>query len=541
MAYFRVHAGSERRALHVNHPTMSWILRFGLLIVGQCVCLWAHCQNTFEKLLPDLQPTWGDCCRRSPSGGLTICFEAGDHSGPSGSDIALVSFNDQGDTLWTRTYGRSFDETCFHLLVTIDGGYLLTGSTTTSATDFPPENIYLIRTDSVGDTLWTRSYAHFIRNTGWSAFECDDGGFVVVGSSDQWINYGGLYIIKIDTQGNLLWSKFYDYFFPPDFESTVSVRCATQASNGDFFVAGSLIGSSEAFLAKFDSDGNLLWARETDSIQYIEQLESTPDGGLIISGSYNANPLLVRLDSVGLPIWSKAYDGVAYGGVIASIQTSDGGLAVVAQTIDWAPESSDVYFLKTDSEGEVLFSRTFGDTLWDAGRGIVEADDGGYFIVAFTTSFGFGFPMAVIKTHSSGNTDCHQHNDTTVAVDVQLTWDTMELQLYPSVTEQYPSACSIRSGTTVLDLCSVGVNEASPSSIAIHVFPNPTRGGFIVSIASGHAGSEIGVFNALGERVYSAKVLQPETRIDLTPFPRGMYLVKVSTGRSAVVEKVVLE
>jgi hypothetical protein len=85
------------------------------------------------------------------------------------------------------------------------------------------------------------------------------------------------------------------------------------------------------------------------------------------------------------------------------------------------------------------------------------------------------------------------------------------------------------------------MNDSRVDDPPIHVFPNPTHGRFTVVIASDYAGSEVRIFNAIGERVYSERVVQPESRIDLTSFPRGMYLVKVSTGRSAVVEKVVLE
>lgn len=331
------------------------------------------------------------------------------------------------------------------------------------------------------------------------------------------------------------------FFHHQDYdESTMNARGVAQTVDGSFLVSGYRTYHG-ACLCKFDPDGNVIWSKSTSESQYFGQMESTPNGDVMISGGFNSNPLLIRLDSQCNPMWSKAYDGVAYGGVTGFARTSDNGIAVIGQTIDMAPGSSNVYFLKIDSAGEPQFSRTFGNTLWDAGRGVVEADDGGYFIVAWSQSFGFNSPMCVIKTDSIGGSDCYEYNDTTTVVDVQLNWNTFVLDILPSLTERYPSACSIRSGTTVLDLCSVGVNEASPSPIAIHVFPNPTHGGFIVSIASDYAGSEIGIFNALGERVYSAKAVQPETRIDLTSFPRGMYLVKVSTGRSAVVEKVVLE
>jgi hypothetical protein len=400
----------------------------------------------------------------------------------------------------------------------------------------------LIKTNATGDTIWTRAYGQLTYNTGFGAIECSDGGFIVVGSAeDSGGYYGGLYIIKINAQGDPIWTRFYDHLIMPDLESSVSVDCAALASNGDFFVAGNRASYPGVFLARLDSTGYLIWCRTTDDSPYFDQLEATPDGGVILSGDFNSNPLLIQLDPLGNTVWSKAYDGVAYWGVVSFTRTWDNGLAVTGQTVFQGAGSGNVYFLKTDSAGEVLLSRTYGDTAWDAGRGIVQSADGGYYLVAFRFSSQDPAGVSVTKTDPSGNSDCYQHYDTTVAVNVQLNWYDLELQSFSSIAERHPSACSIRSGTMVLPLCPVGMNDSRVDSRPIRVFPNPTHGRFTVVIASDYAGSEVRIFNAIGERVYSERVVQPESRIDLTSFPRGMYLVKVSTGRSAVVEKVVLE
>lgn len=185
---------------------MNWIPRFGLLVVVQGVSLWAHSQSTFQKLLPDLKPEWGQYCVHPVTGGLTFTSTAHDQFGTSGDDIALVSLNNEGDTLWSRVYGRSFADRCHSLTATADGGYLITGST--ASTNALPTRVFLIRTDAQGDTLWTRAYGNTDYDFGWSAIQCLDGGFLVLG-------WNRLYMIRIDAQGDLLWSKTYDYLFPP--------------------------------------------------------------------------------------------------------------------------------------------------------------------------------------------------------------------------------------------------------------------------------------------------------------------------------------
>lgn len=203
--------------------------------------------------------------------------------------------------------------------------------------------------------------------------------------------------------------------------------------------------------------------------------------------------------------------------------------------------SSDVCFLKTDGLGEVQFSRTFGDTEWDAGRGIVEAEDGGYLIIGWSQSFGFNQSMYLIKTDSTGASDCHQDSVTTIVTDIDLVWQDLELDTFPSNTVEYSAACSIRSGATVLAVCPVGVNEQPAIDLPIEVFPNPAHDRFTVALASEHLGSEIEIFNAQGKKVYQTRVDRPEMVIDRVPYPSGIYLIKVTTVDGAAVQRIIFD
>jgi hypothetical protein len=82
--------------------------------------------------------------------GRTESFGAGDE------DVYLIKTDAQGETLWTRTYGGPNNDWCHSVQQTADGGYIATGGTSVDAPE--PYDVYLIRTDARGDTLWTRTY-----------------------------------------------------------------------------------------------------------------------------------------------------------------------------------------------------------------------------------------------------------------------------------------------------------------------------------------------------------------------------------------------
>ena len=525
---------------------MKSLLRLSLLVFLHIAPVWVLSQDTFQKVFPTLQPTWGDCTRRSHTGGLIFSSWAWNQFGSSSNDIALISIDNQGDTLWTKTYGRPFNDACFNLLATNDGGYMLTGYTETDASSDFGTPIYLIRTDGTGDTLWTRAFGAGRYHLGFDAVECTDGSFLVVGSWGG-AYYDGLYILKVGALGDLMWTKHYDSQIQVgwnEWASTVSVQCILGTSNGDFFVAGDRAGFSGSFLAKLNSNGDVLWSGATSDIQFIDQLDPTSDGGLMISGSYDSKPLLVRLDANGESQWAKAYVGSASGGSIGSTITSDNGVALVAQTASSNTNSSNIYFLKTDSLGEVEYSRMFGDTLWDAGRGIIEVLNGGYLILGWSQSFGSNTAMYLIRTDSIGSSGCHEYFDATTAMNIDIAWDTLELESLSSATFQYPSSCSIRSGTTLRSLCpidQVGHEESIRRLQPVQIFPNPARDRFTIVLNSVESTHTVEVWNAQGVQVYRNSDILTRTEISCSSWTSGVYFVKIINAHSSYVRKIVLE
>lgn len=140
-------------------------------------------------------------------------------------------------------------------------------------------------------------------------------------------------------------------------------------------------------------------------------VKETNDGGYIVTGytrSYGAmsgrNLLLLRTDSYGNPIWIKGYGGNNDEEGNAVVQTLDGGFVSAGYTKSFGSGGNDFYLIKVDSSGNQLWDRVFGGTSDEEAYSMVSTSDGGFLLAGATSSFGAGSrDIWLVKTDASGN------------------------------------------------------------------------------------------------------------------------------------------
>jgi hypothetical protein len=303
-----------------------------------------------------------------------------------------------GDTLWTREiYGRSNHG--YSVQQTTDGGYVICAQGNTL-------DIHLTKTDSLGNTLWTRAFGGTSEDCGYSVRQTACGGYVIAGYTRS---YGagsyGAYLIQTDSLGDTLWTRTYggalaDYGY--------SVQ---QTADGGYIIAGSTrsfgAGYSDVYLIKTNRNGIRTWDRTFGgtSDDYSYSVHQTSDGGYIIAGatcSYgmgSSDVYLVRTNAAGDPLWTKAFGGDLWDYGRSVQQTQDGGYIVAGYTRSYGAGYSDVYLIRTDPTGDTLWTKTFGGPRADYAYSVQQTTDGGYVISGKAN----GGCLYLIKTDSRGN------------------------------------------------------------------------------------------------------------------------------------------
>jgi hypothetical protein len=294
--------------------------------------------------------------------------------------LALGSICKAQDTLWARNYGSvSSSELGLCGTVTSDGGYAVCGV----SYNFSGGDFWLVRTDVNGDTVWTKDYgadrwqeAHYIIQTG-------DGGFAICGGSSIAVGNDDMFIVKTDSSGDTLWTRLIGNVGAND-----EAEAIIQTSDGCYLAVGmgSFSGNTQLYMVKLNQDGDQIWSRNYggSSSDYAYGVVETPDSGFAITGTYsfgyaNSDLWLLRTDSQGDTLWTRRFDfhnNLDRGDAI--VLTADGGFAIGGRT--WVGSSPQLLILRTDPDGNMLWSREFGGPSVEFAESIDITADGGFVI-----------------------------------------------------------------------------------------------------------------------------------------------------------------
>ena len=311
--------------------------------------------------------------------------------------------------LFNNTFGDASYDYGRSLIELNDGGYLIAGNTSLLGDNY--SNALLIKIDHTGKEMWKRDYTFSSVDRLNMVKELQDGSLVAAGFKISSTNYSkDILVIKTDAQGNLEWQRSYG---DAQDETANSIDISI---GGGFIISGEVInentGFSLCYLIKIDNEGELDWSNTFGGSQNDNGLSviSTNDAGFAITGmtrslgDSNGDVWLIKVNSNGEMEWERTYGGddTEYGRTIQ--QTVDGGYIIIGQTESFGLGYNDAYLIKTDSQGNEIWSQTFGGQGTDQGRQVVNTLDEGYLISGYTDSFGTlgGFNFWLVKANSLG-------------------------------------------------------------------------------------------------------------------------------------------
>jgi hypothetical protein len=275
--------------------------------------------------------------------------------GAGKNDIYLIRLDSLGNVLWERTYGGTENDFGRSVQVTSDNGFIICGTTDSYGAGY--SDLYLIRTNEAGDTLWTRTFGGSGGESGMAVRQTADGGFIAIGSTGSFgTGYSSIYAVRVNAAGDSIWAKTYGGT-RADFGSGIEI-----AFDGGFLFSGWTAsygaGFYDAYLVKTDTDGNFLWHRtyggEREDRAYSVQLAL--DGGYILTGTMEGSGTrlldiyVIKTDPSGFAVWEQTYGGSKsdYGRLI--FQEAGRDYMLIGDTYSYTSGGSDIYVLKIEGE-----------------------------------------------------------------------------------------------------------------------------------------------------------------------------------------------
>jgi hypothetical protein len=436
------------------------------------------------------------------------------------SDGWIIKTDTIGNINWEKTYGGTLGDN-IRGIIPSDGEYFLLGASNSSDGDISNDpypntwDYWIVKIDNSGNIIWEKIVGGNGDEVMWSGTPTSDGGVVALGwtgstDGDITINYGAydMWMVKINSDGEKEWDLSIG---TNDFDYGHAI---IQTSDGGFLVGGtSTLGeggnltcepyndNGEAILVKLDADRNIEWQQcyggsGHDAVLALLELEdgylfsgygSSDDGDLTGSGWHGESDVwIVKIDFYGNIIWQKCFGGsngemgknlfkTENNGFVAVVNTysNDGDVTGNHSSSEY---DSDIWILKLDSDGELLWQQCFGGEGKDrVDFGVIKKSDNN-FVIAGETDYGPSYDVA-----------CTPHGGNGIDRDLWV----FEIQ----------------------DTTSVGLHEILPKNSEILVYPNPAKDYVIFEIKGSKIKGNILIKDIFGQQIAELPIKNQKSKI----------------------------
>lgn len=311
-------------------------------------------------------------------------------------DAWAMRANRSGETIWRRSFGGRMADQFFGVVGARDGGMVAVGHTRSSGAG--QSDLWVVRLDAQGRTLWTQTFGGPENDRARAVTRTRDGSFVVVGFT---ASFGAgdrdLWAVKVNDAGRLVWARTFggpkaDYGFDVTALADGGVAIVghewTDAKRGrDFLVM------------RLDADGRPVWRRRLDRSPFDAgtAIAQGADGLFTVVGAtrgasaFDDDVWTVRLDGAGVVLWDRVIGGPKPDTPFAVTPLGSGDVAIAAITWSWGAGAGDAWLLRLGPRGDTRWQRVFGGPVWDRPTGLLTTDDDGVLMVGHTSSRGAGY------------------------------------------------------------------------------------------------------------------------------------------------------
>ncbi len=329
--------------------------------------------------------------------------------GEGNSDAYIIKVDKLGNKLFSAAYGGGNADVA-NAVVEIDNGFMVTG--TTSSFGNRVQSLYLLKLAKNGNKMWQKAYYSDKDDyyAGNDIIKISDTNTLIAGTEEHVKFFNSevnMYINAINTNGKRNGIKRYGGEDPERAHSIISV------SDG-YVIAGETDtwghGALDAYVIKIDKDGNRVWhnAYGFDEDESANQIIATRDGGYIIVGTTDShyrtqkNVFVVKLAADGKREWQSFYGSKEMDEGFGIAESRD-GYVIAGYTKGTKNYDSDVYLIKIDPNGDVVWEKAYGSSKDDRANAIIKVEDG-FVVAGYSTSIeSHSKDVYLLKVDENGN------------------------------------------------------------------------------------------------------------------------------------------
>lgn len=487
--------------------------------------------------------------------------------------------------------------------------------------------MFIVKYDVAGNILWAKSAVGASDAT---ALTTDASGNIYVAGNyrgtsvtfgsitlNNVINYySDIFLVKYDASGNVLWAKSAGGD-SDDLATSVTVDASGNACVAGYFGSSSITFNSitlnnivniagnnyDIFIAKYDTNGNLLWAKNAGGSSNDEASSVTADisGNVYVTGSfvsssitfgsttlintssgaYNSDMFIAKYDASGNVIWAKSTGGdsnqegasitadasgnVYATGIFYSLAITFGSTTLYNIIQSSFGSSSDMFVVKYDASGNVLWAKSAGGNNLDGSASLTADASGNIYIAGYSYSPSVTFGsinlnnagsvnMFIVKYDAGGNAlwakSTGENGEAAAAADASGNVYMAGYFNNPTIT--FGSITLNNTDTTgstvdmfIAKLASTNTEIENIENIAgINIFPNPSNGKFGIEMNNQQLAADLmnlEIYNSLGEKIYQVAIQTPESTIDISNQPSGIYFLNIKTEKESFSQKLIIQ
>lgn len=335
----------------------------------------------------------------------------GDDSGGGGGG------SDASYSVWSALYGGDGAEEMEGVLATSDGGYVVVGAT--SSWGQAETDAWIVKVDTAGGVLWQKTYGGSGDEILIDVKETSDGGIVAAGWTDSFgAGSADLWVMKLTAQGDMVWQNTYGG------SATEQAWSVDPTSDGGYVVAGGTTsfgaGGADVWILKLDGGGSVIWQKAFGGAQdeagggeygeYVARVFEDGDGDYVAAaetfsfGSGQNDIWVLKLDPDGSLLWQKAYGGAYDESLWMIAETADGKYLVPGVSVTFSPdETGDVWALQLASDGTVEWQNVYAlSSYWFEALSVTATADGGSLLGTYYEEGDSDWDFALLRLGSGG-------------------------------------------------------------------------------------------------------------------------------------------